>query len=298
ATARAAKLAIDPAVRLLFFAGKGGVGKTSAASSVALQLAARGRRIALVSVDPAHSVLDVFPEGSPVPSLRVETIDTRAKWRRLRDRLGDEIERAVSSLAAPNISISHDSEVLRELLEIAPPGADEIFAIMRLAELLDDADTDLVVVDTAPTGHFLRLLDLPRTAGAWARELMRLLLRYKELVPPGSLAEELLDASRAMRRIDEALRSEAAAAVLVTRAEPVVAVETARLASTLGERGLRVAATIVNALTPESACACDASRRVSEIEIARSMGGAAVLVDRAADPPIRPDSLRLLIPLE
>jgi arsenite-transporting ATPase len=294
----ATKLAVDPQVRLLFFAGKGGVGKTSAASSVALQLAEGGRRTVLISVDPAHSVADAFRDGSPLPDLRVETIDTRLKWRRLRERLGDEIERAVRGLTSPNVSISHDSAVLRELIEIAPPGADEIFAVMRLADLLGDAETDVTVVDTAPTGHFLRLLDLPRTAGAWAREMMRLLLRYKELVPPGSLAEELLEASRALRGIDEALRSPRAAAVVVMRAEPLVAAETARLVASLQERGVRIAGTIVNSLTPESGCGCDTSRRISELEIAACVSRSALFVDRRPTPPHDPDSLRRLIPLE
>jgi arsenite-transporting ATPase len=292
------RLRLDPRPRLLFVAGKGGVGKTTTASSIALQLASRGLRTVLISVDPAHSVVDVFAEGSPHQSLRIETIDTRGKWRRLTARLGSDIERAIGGLTAPNISISHDAEVLRELLEIAPPGADEIFAVMRLADLLEDAETDIAVVDTAPTGHFLRLLDLPRTAGEWTREMMRLLLRYKELVPPGALAEELLDASKALRRIGAALGSEETAAVIVTRAEPLVAAETRRLRDALAERGMRIGATVVNALTPRGHCACDASRRAGELGIAAAFPGPVVAIDRLAAPPSSLDSLRALIPLE
>ncbi|HVR44912.1 MAG TPA: TRC40/GET3/ArsA family transport-energizing ATPase [Thermoanaerobaculia bacterium] len=293
-------LRIPGAARLLFFAGKGGVGKTSSACSVALQLAARSpdRRFVLVSVDPAHSVRDVFETASPPPNLAVETIDTRRRWESLRARFGEQIERAIRSLTAPNVRISHDAEVLQELVEIAPPGADEIFAIMRLADLLADPAVERIVVDTAPTGHFLRLLELPKTAGEWVREMMRLLLRYKELVQPGVLGEELLEASKALKRIDAALASEQTAVTIVTRAERLVALETARLREELERRGVPVAATIVNALTPESDCSCERSRRAAEMEVVAGIVGHAVVVDRRSEPPVGLDALRSLIPLE
>ncbi|HUP63732.1 MAG TPA: TRC40/GET3/ArsA family transport-energizing ATPase [Thermoanaerobaculia bacterium] len=287
-----------PAARLLFIAGKGGVGKTTVASSLAIQLAATESLPAvLLSVDPAHSVKDVF-ESIPVPpNLRVETIDTRAKWRRLRQRLGDEIEKAIGGLTSPNVSIAHDSEVLQELLGIAPPGADEIFAIMRIADLLDDPGISRVVIDTAPTGHFLRLLDLPGTAGEWAREMMRLLLRYRELVSPGALGEELLRASRDLRRIEQALTSDESAVVLVMRPEATVAAETARLRKALEERTVAIGGLVVNAVTPETSCPCDRARRASELALIGQLGGGTI-VDRQSPPPLTVDALRALLPLE
>ncbi|MGH9456803.1 MAG: ArsA family ATPase [Thermoanaerobaculia bacterium] len=290
-------LSLPAAAKLVFFAGKGGVGKTTVASSVALQLADRGGTAVLISVDPAHSIRDVFDAIDPPPNLRVETIDTKGQWNRLRARVGDAIESAIAGLTAPNVSISHDSEVLRELVEIAPPGADEIFAIMRLASLLDDPAVGKVIVDTAPTGHFLRLLELPATAGAWARELMRLLLRYKDLVPTSVLGEELLNASKALKRIEGAIRSDAAAVVIVSRAERLVVAETRRLEEELSRRGVAIAGIVVNALTPATECSCDRSRRAAEIEVASTLGSFTA-ADRAVPPPTTVDSLRRLIPLE
>src|SRR5436309_2205354 len=93
ARVRAARLTgEDRAVeRLTFFAGKGGVGKTTCASSLALQLA-KQKRCTVISVDPAHTLRDVFAHENPPKNLTVETIDTREKWRRFRETLGDEIE--------------------------------------------------------------------------------------------------------------------------------------------------------------------------------------------------------------
>ncbi|MGZ7079147.1 MAG: ArsA family ATPase, partial [Thermoanaerobaculia bacterium] len=148
-----------PSAKLLFFAGKGGVGKTTCASSLALQLAHANpdKRFTLLSVDPAHSVRDVFAHENPPSNLAVETIDTREEWRRFRETLGEEIERAVSAVAPGGMSVAYDSEAMQRLVEVAPPGADELFAITRIADLIADARQARIIIDTAPTGHFLRL---------------------------------------------------------------------------------------------------------------------------------------------
>ncbi|HEX7833200.1 MAG TPA: ArsA-related P-loop ATPase, partial [Thermoanaerobaculia bacterium] len=163
---------LEAGAPVLFFAGKGGVGKTSCSASVALQLATRNpdKRYVMISVDPAHSLRDLFATITPPPNLAVETIDTRAKWRRFRDSLGKEIAGAFDALAPRGMSLPHDAEAMQHLIEIAPPGADELFAITRLADLIADESIAGVIVDTAPTGHFLRLLELPRAAGEWVRE--------------------------------------------------------------------------------------------------------------------------------
>jgi arsenite-transporting ATPase len=209
---------------LTFLAGKGGVGKTSCSASIALQLALGNpdRRYVVISVDPAHSLRDLFANGEPPPNLTVETIDTRAKWRRFRDTFGERIEEAVDSLTPRGLSVAYDTEAMKRLIEIAPPGADELFAIDRLADLARDTSIAGVIVDTAPTGHFLRLLDLPATAGEWVREFMRLLLRYRDLIPAGSLGEELVRASRALKELDATLKSGRTAVIVVTRPERIV----------------------------------------------------------------------------
>lgn len=286
--------------RLMFLAGKGGVGKTTSSASIALQLAQRSpdKKFTVISVDPAHSLRDVFAREKPPANLAVETIDTRARWRHFRDTLGQEIERAVAALTPSGVSVAYDTEALRQLIEIAPPGADELFAIDRLTDLIADSEQAGIIVDTAPTGHFLRLIDLPKTAGEWVREFMRLLLRYREVVPSGTLGEELLRASRALHAIDRAMKSDACAIVVVTRPERVVVAETKRLIDDVERRGMHVGGVIANAMTPDTDCACDQSMRSYEAAALRDLGRPVIPIERRAAPVTALAGLARLIPLD
>ncbi len=252
---------------ILFLAGKGGVGKTTIASSIALQLANRNpeKRYTVISVDPAHALRDVFATEKPPANLSVETIDTRARWQQLRETLGDEIERAMNSITPGNLTVAYDGEAMRKLVDMAPPGADELFAVSRLADLAADDSQAMVIVDTAPTGHFLRLLDLPKTAGDWVREFMRILLRYREVLPAGTLGEELVRASRSLHSLEETLHSERAAVIVVTRPERIVVAETRRLIDDLDNRKIHVCCVVANYVTPENDCQCDQQMRAHEL---------------------------------
>jgi arsenite-transporting ATPase len=251
----------------------------------------------VISVDPAHSLRDVFAHEQPPANLTVETIDTRAKWRRLRQTLGGEIERAVEAITPRGMTLAHDTEAMQRLIEVAPPGADELFAITRLADLAADESQTAVIVDTAPTGHFLRLLDLPRTAGEWVRELMRILLHYRELIAPGSLGEELVSASRALKELSATLLSEQTAVIVVTRPEPIVVAETKRLLEEIDRRGLRRGGIIANSITPSNGCACDRRARAGELAVLGTLAEAAVLVERRDEPVTNLDDLARLVPL-
>ncbi|PYQ62894.1 MAG: hypothetical protein DMF58_00355 [Acidobacteria bacterium] len=242
--------------RLTFLAGKGGVGKTTCAASIALQFARKNpnERFTVISVDPAHSLRDVFAREKAPANLTVEAVDTREKWRRFRDSLGEEIERAIGALTPQGMSVQYDGDAMRKLVEIAPPGADELFAITRLADLIADDSQRGIIVDTAPTGHFLRLINLPKTAGEWVKEFMRILLRYRELIPAGSLGEELIRASRALHSVDEMLHSDDCGVIAVTRPERIVVAESKRLIDAVQQHGMRVTSVIANYVTPENDC--------------------------------------------
>ena len=271
---------------ITFFAGKGGVGKTTLSTAYALRLAGENpqRQYVIISVDPAHSLRDVFAREAPPANLRVEMIDTRARWRAFREQLGEEIERAVNAMTPSGLTVAYDTDAMKQLIEVAPPGADELFAISRLADLAADNTITETIVDTAPTGHFLRLLDLPKTAGEWVREFMRILLRYRELVPAGTLGEELLRASRALHSLEATLHSEEASVAVVTRPERIVVAETQRLIADLQRRGIHVSRILANYVTPQTDCRCDQSMRAFEEESLRTLSDV-TRIERRDTPP-------------
>ena len=297
-TKAAAAAAAVQTVPIMFFAGKGGVGKTSCSASVALQLAKRdpNGKYVVISVDPAHSLRDLFDDLAAPPNLSVETIDTKARWREFRETVGEKIEEAVDALTPRGVTIAHDTEAMQRLIEIAPPGADELFAITRLADLTSDRSLAGVIVDTAPTGHFLRLLDLPRDAGEWVREFMRILLHYRDLIPAGSLGEELVRASRALKDLEATLRSEQTAVIVVTRPERIVIAETKRLIDDIRGRGIRIGGVIANYVTPENGDDCDRSMRLHELTALDALDEP-VIIERRERPPMTVEELTSLVPL-
>ena len=286
--------------RLTFLAGKGGVGKTTSAASIALRLANNhpDKNYTVISVDPAHTLRDVFANETPPKNLAVETIDTRAKWRRFRDALGEEIERAIGAITPGGMTVAYDADAMKKLVEIAPPGADELFAITRLADLIADESQSTIIVDTAPTGHFLRLIDLPATAGEWVREFMRILLRYRELIPAGSLGEELIRASKALHALEDAMRSDATRVIVVTRPERIVIAESKRLIAEVEKRDMRIGGVIANYVTPENDCACDQSMRGYEMTALDSIGRSdVVIIERRDEPVTNLAELATLVPI-
>ena len=252
--------------RLLFFGGKGGVGKTTVAAAAAIRLARAdaAARVLLISTDPAHSVGDVLgqPVGDvPVPvrggprNLRVRELDASAALRSARADLDAAISEIVDTLGRPGVSArpagASSTTVASRLLDLAPPGIDELFGLLALVRSSADASGgELIVVDTAPTGHALRLLEMPDTAREWVQMLLRVLLKYREIAKPGHLAEELVALSRSIRQLSTLLRDPTSTRFLVvTRAADVARLETERLSARLRTFGLAVPAVVVNALT-------------------------------------------------
>lgn len=160
--------------RILFVGGKGGVGKTTTAAALGLLAAARGRRVLVASTDPAHSLGDAFDrriggrECELAPGLTGLEIDPEAEA----DTHIAGVKRDMRSLVRPALyaEIDRQMDLAREA-----PGAAEAALLERVAGLMDDAlqRFDLVVFDTAPTGHTLRLLTLPEVMAAWTDGLLR-----------------------------------------------------------------------------------------------------------------------------
>jgi arsenite/tail-anchored protein-transporting ATPase len=229
--------------RLVLFAGKGGVGKTTCAAAAAVQLSTV-RPVLLCSTDPAGSLDDVLGAGPAVPGLRRLQVDAEAEFRRVRERYREEVLAALERIGLSGAA-ALDRRVIDALFELAPPGIDEFAA---LAALLNAAgDDELVIIDAAPTGHFLRLLTMPDMALDWTRQLMRIIVKYRAAGAAGHAAESLLQTARELRALQQELRDpDRTAVVIVTLDEPMVTAESHRLGAALQEAGVGVVATLMN----------------------------------------------------
>ena len=269
---------IAPAgVRLVVFAGKGGVGKTTCAAGAALALTRRQprARVLLLSADPAHSLGDALgaaldDEERAVPGapagLRARELDAARALERTRERHHRAVEDTFDSLLrGSRFDVAYDREALHGLMDLAPPGLDEVFAVLSLVEALVERQPpyDAVVLDTAPTGHALRLLEMPATALAWVHALLAILLKYREVVGLGEVAAELVATAGRLRELSALLADPVRArVVVVTRAAELPERETGRLLSRLRRLGIAVPAVLVNALTLGTCRRCRRARRV------------------------------------
>jgi arsenite-transporting ATPase len=244
---------------LTIVGGKGGVGKTTAACALALQSADSGANTLLVSTDPAPSIadalaMDIAEDPQPVSrNLTAVQLDATRAFATFRDSYRDRIDELFAGLAGRGVDMAHDREIIRDLFSLAPPGIDELYALTVIGEELEKGRYDIIVIDPAPTGHLLRLLDMPRLAVAWSHQLMRLMLKYRDVVSLGDAAQELLDFARRTRALESRLIDPAlATTIVVALDEPLVREETARLVGELSGRHLPIAAIIWNRATTAS----------------------------------------------
>ncbi len=239
---------------LTIVAGKGGVGKTTVAAALALQ-AARTKRVLVVSTDPAPSLADAYDVPIPdadtavpgVPNLFARQMDASAAFARMREEYQNRVDALFDGLVAGGVDLAHDRAVARDLLSLAPPGVDEVYALSLIADALFKDRYECVIVDPAPTGHLLRLLEMPQLALEWSHQLLRLMLKYKEVAGLGESARDLLEFSKSLRTLDALLRDAArSGVVIVTLDEPVVRAETERLAREIAARHVDVSAIVLN----------------------------------------------------
>lgn len=236
--------------------GKGGVGKTTV--SAALSFHHRQERpqegVALCSVDPAPSLDDVFGEDigdelHPVLGdlkLRAAEVDAPARLRSWSAELSAKLNSAMAAEnAGLHIDMSLDRRFILSLLEIVPPGIDELFAVFSIVRLLDSGDR--VVIDMAPTGHALEVLRTPERMLAWTRVLLKTLAPHRKLTFAQDAAVEIATLSQRIRDLAAVLKDKARCRVaVVTLPESLPGRETQRLLRSLAELGAMVEVIFVN----------------------------------------------------
>ncbi len=231
--------------RFLFFTGKGGVGKTSIACATAVQLASAGKRVLLVSTDPASNVGQVFGTGignhitaiAAVPGLFALEIDPQAAAQAYRDRIVGPVRGVL-----PETVVKAIEEQLSGACTTEIAAFDEFTALLTDAALT--ADYAHIIFDTAPTGHTIRLLQLP---GAWSGFLEAGKGDASCLGPLAGLEKQRSQYKAAVAALADPLRTRL---VLVARAQSATLREVARTHAELAAIGLSQQYLVINGVLP------------------------------------------------
>jgi arsenite-transporting ATPase len=267
--------------KIVIFGGKGGVGKTTAAAAFALALARENpkEKLLVFSTDPAHSLSDSFDEEigelksgvGGVQNLDGMEIDPGKWFEELKQRYRSWTDELFDSLSGGSrMEIKFDREAMRELVELTPPGIDEIAALGTISDLLDEERYHTIVLDTAPTGHLIRFLELPQVALSWIRTFMKLLLKYKDVLRANQVAEELVALSKSIKKVLALLTdAERCEFVGVAIPERMSLEETADLAKSLEKLKVPLSKLLINGVAPAEACKfCKARRKAQDQVIA------------------------------
>jgi arsenite-transporting ATPase len=244
----------DPEQRLVFFAGKGGVGKTTLACATALGLADRASNasVLLLSTDPAHSLsaaLRCELGDAPTavgPGLDVLEVDAAARFEALRRDYVEEIRQFFRDTTGANVDLPYDRPVMEGLLDLAPPGIDEVMGWTVAMDRLEEGQYDTCVIDPAPTGHFVRLLETPRLLQDWLRAFFRILRKYRKVVRLPNLKDRLVHLSKQTKRLRSLLRDGDGAVYGVTLPASMAWAETEDLIDHADRLGVEVPVLILN----------------------------------------------------
>ena len=262
-------------IKLLLFAGKGGVGKTTLACASALRLAEErsGKEILLFSIDPAHSLAaclgrEIGPQEVRVaPGLSVIELDAQAEYAHLKQNYAQELTGVFERVSGPaGMTLAFDREVMERILDLAPPGLDEVVALTRIVDLMEQGRYDLFVLDTAPTGHLLRFLEMPELMEQWLKTFFALFLKYRDVFWLPRISQMMVVLSKRVKAFQRLLiDAKQAALVAVTIPTEMAYAETRDLVAACERLGLAAPILFVNMVTPASACpTCPVLRRQEE----------------------------------
>ncbi|MEI6243153.1 MAG: ArsA family ATPase, partial [Chlamydiota bacterium] len=253
-------------LRLIFVGGKGGVGKTTTSVAIAFLLAEKSPNdsIMLISTDPAHSLgdsLEMKLQDEEVtlkefPNLTLRELNTaklaNAFYERHRGELRLLAERGTY----------FDARDVENFLDLSIPGADEVMAILEIVYLLENKDVKHLIVDTAPTGHTLSLLNLPHVLDAWLN-IFDLMQEKHHILQTHFAGKQIGDSVDIfLKKMHEDIKkarlwfhnATKTAFVVVMLPENLSFTETKRLIFSLREKKISVHNIVVNGIASEGEC--------------------------------------------
>jgi len=254
--------------------GKGGVGKTvmAAATAVTLTQKYKDKKILISTTDSAHALSYAFDQDIPLDTKVISLkgfdnlfaleIDAQKKLREWKDEYRQDIETAFEEFVGGGVDIAFDRKVMTELMELSPPGLEEIMALGEIMDLLKEEKYDIYVLDSAASGHLLRFLELPEIVRDWLKSIFKILLKYKNIVGLIDIKRKLLDFSKDIKKIQEILFGpKTTEFIMISIAEEMGIREMGDLAQSLEKLNVSFNYIILNMIAPASECKfCQAKR--------------------------------------
>ena len=261
-------------LKLIIFGGKGGVGKTSCAIAVSLALSRRFKTL-LISTDPAHSVSDCLEQhigfnvvkvDRAVNLSAIEVIAEEALSDFKKEHLG-ELKKLLET------STNLDNEDIDQMLRLSIPGIDEVMSFKTIIDFIEEGKYDKYVVDTAPTGHALRLIASPKLLDEWIKVASRMRWKYRFMITSfsGSYRQDEVDAllislKKTVKRIGNLLKDNTQCEFIpVCIPEAMAIMETGRLLSDLGASGIIARQMIVNNVMVSEECSFCKRRKAGQL---------------------------------
>ncbi|MBU4561837.1 ArsA family ATPase, partial [bacterium] len=268
-------------LKFIIFGGKGGVGKTSLACAAALRKAQKepNKKILIFSTDPAHSLSDSFETSIKDTLTPIEGTDNlfgfemnAAKiledWKK---KHREDIDETFNSFGK-GVDVKFDREVMEELFTVSPPGIDELLALNEIINFVNEGRFDVYILDSAATGHLIRFLEMPRVIRDWLKTIFKLLMKYKGVVRLNKIAEEMIDFSKKVRKVQQILTdSDNAEFVAVTIPETMGFAETEDLLAALARLKIPCRHLMINMVIPSNHCNFCSVKREEQLKVVREI---------------------------
>ncbi len=258
----------------ILFGGKGGVGKTTCAAAIAVAL--QPKKTLVVSTDPAHSLGDCLEQEIGDAIVKVNHTQNlyalEISAEKSLERFKQEYKPQMRRLLETSAGIEHLTRTERErMLSLPIPGADEVMGLKRLMDLMEEHAFEKTVMDTAPTGHTLRLLSMPDIFNEWINTFYHFRDKHRVLERvfrnPDRADQFLVSLKTSTEKLRNLLRSPKTEFVVVTAAERMVLEETRDLVEHLKTYGIAVRHMIINKVFPDLGSDFSRARRSQEQKI-------------------------------